>query len=136
MAKQERVKICLLKADTNDKEFFSASDIGYHPRLTKEREMLSIALVNAALTWTMNNSCLDKIRVARKEDEMWQERGPELLTLGGCGKNDAGRNDRIGRVTILHKSFIHPRKEILSNGDSPRLSRFDSSRTLRTGKND
>jgi len=47
-AKEEGVKTCFLNADTDNNEFFSAADIGYHPRLTKEREMLSSAHVNAA----------------------------------------------------------------------------------------
>jgi len=78
-AKEEGVKICFLQADTNNNEFFSGADIDYHPRLMKEREMLSSAHVNAALTRTMNDSFLDKIRVAGKEDEMWQDRGRELV---------------------------------------------------------
>jgi len=53
-AKEEEVKICFLHRDTSENEFFSAADIGYHPRLMKETEMLSIAHVNAALTETMN----------------------------------------------------------------------------------
>jgi len=73
MAKEEEVKICFLHTDTSENEFFNAADIGYHPRLMKERELLSSAHVNAALTRTMNDSFLDKIRVAGKEDEKWQE---------------------------------------------------------------
>jgi len=53
-AKEEEVKICFLHTDTNENEFFRAADIGYHPRLMKEKEMLSSAHVNAALTRTMN----------------------------------------------------------------------------------
>jgi len=63
-AKEEEVKICFLQADTNNNEFFSAVDIDYHPQLMKERKMLSSAHVNAALTRTMNDSFLEKIRVA------------------------------------------------------------------------
>jgi len=48
--------------------------------------MLSSAHVNAALTRTMNDSFLDKIRVAGKEDERWQERGGELVILRDSGK--------------------------------------------------
>jgi len=48
--KEEVVKVCFLNGDTSKKEFFSAADIGYHPRLIKEKEMLSSAHVNAALT--------------------------------------------------------------------------------------
>ena len=70
-AKKEEVKICFLHADTSENEFFSAADIGYHPRLMKERKMLSSTHVNAALTRTMNDAFLDKIRMAGKEDEKW-----------------------------------------------------------------
>jgi len=52
----------------------------------KEREMLSSTHVNAALTRAMNDSFLDKIRVAGKEDEKWQERGRELVGLRKGGK--------------------------------------------------
>jgi len=31
-AKEEKIQICFLHADTSEKEFFSAADIGYHPR--------------------------------------------------------------------------------------------------------
>jgi len=85
-AKEEGVKICFLHADTDNTEFFSRADIGYHPRLTKEREMISSAQVNAALTRTMNDAFLDKIRMAGKEDERWQNRGLELVMLRDGGK--------------------------------------------------
>jgi len=68
-AKEEKTKICFLHADRSKNEFFSAADIGYHPRLMKEKEMLSTVHVNAALTRTMNDSFLYKMRVAGKEDE-------------------------------------------------------------------
>jgi len=79
--KEEGVKICFFHANPNSNDFFSAADIGYHPRLTKEREMLSSAHVNAALTRTMNESFLNKIRAAGTEDEKWQDRGSELVRL-------------------------------------------------------
>jgi len=86
-AKEEEVQICFLHSDTSEKEFFSAADIGYHPRLRHEREMLSSAHVNAALTRTMNDSFQGKIRVAGKEDERWPDRGRELVMLRQGGKN-------------------------------------------------
>jgi len=43
--------------------------------------MLSSTHVNAALTRTMNDAFLDKIRMAGKEDEKWQDRGRELVRL-------------------------------------------------------
>jgi len=72
-AEEEKVRICFLHAVANENEFFSAADISYHPRLMREREMLSSAHVNAALTRTMDDSFLDKIRAAGKEDQKWQD---------------------------------------------------------------
>jgi len=80
-AKEEEVKICFLHTDTSENEFFSTADIGYHTRVMKEKEMSSRAHVNAALTRTMNDSFLDKVRVAGKEDEKWQDRGREMVRL-------------------------------------------------------
>ena len=71
--------------------------------------MLSSTHVNAALTRTINDSFLEKIRVAGKEDEKWQDQGSELVRLREGGEKDAGRMDRKGRVTILQKSVIHSR---------------------------
>jgi len=85
-AKEGTVRVCFLHADTSENEFFSAADISYHPRLMREREMLSSAHVNAALTRTMNETFLDKIRAAWKEDEKWQERGRELIELRESGR--------------------------------------------------
>ena len=85
-AQEEKVKICFLHTDTGNNKFFSAANIGYHPRLMKEKEMLSSAHVKAALTRIINDSFLDKIKVAGKEDEKWQEQGRELIRLGESGK--------------------------------------------------
>jgi len=86
-AKEEEIKICFLHADTSENEFFSAADIGYHPRLMKEREMLSSTHVNGALTRTINDAFQDKMRTAGKEDEKWQNQGHELVMLREGGKN-------------------------------------------------
>jgi len=90
-AKEEEVKICFFHADTSENEFFCAADIGYHPWLMKEREMLSSAHVNGALWRTMNDTFLDKIRMAGKEDYRWQNRGRELVCVKRRQKKDPQR---------------------------------------------
>jgi len=84
--REETVRICFLQADTSDNEFLSAANIGHHPLLMKEREMLSSTHVNSALTRPMNDLFQDKMRVAGKTDEMWQEWGRELVRLRESGK--------------------------------------------------
>jgi len=85
-AKEEKIKNHFLHTDISENEFFSAADIGYHSQLIKGREMLSSAHVNAALTRTMNDIFLNKIKVAGKEDEKWQDRGRELVRLRESGE--------------------------------------------------
>jgi len=97
-AKEEGVTICFVHCDRTQNEFFSPADIGYHPWLMKTKEMSSNARLNAALTQTMNNSFLDKIRVAGKEDERWQERVHEMVRLREVGKrmpHEWIENDRL-----------------------------------------
>jgi len=69
MTQEEKIRICFLQAESNDNEILSTSDIGYHPQLSQEKKMLSTAPVNAALTQTMNNTFLYRIKVAGKEDQ-------------------------------------------------------------------
>jgi len=112
-AKKDQVRICFLYTDTSKNEFFSAADIGYHPRLMKEREMLSSTHVNAALTRTMNHSFLDKIRVAGKEDEKWQERGREMIRLRENGKKMTDEwIEKDGLLYYKNRLYI-PENEVL-----------------------
>ena len=80
-AKEAAIKIFFLHIELSDNEFFSAPDIGYHPPLLRESAMLPSAHVNAALTGTMNDAFLDKIKVAGTEHEKWQGRGREVVRL-------------------------------------------------------
>jgi len=84
--KEEAGKICFLHVDTSENAFFSVVDIGYHPRLMKEREMLSRTQVNAALTRTMKDTVLDKTRTAGKEDEKLRNQAHELVMIREGGK--------------------------------------------------
>jgi len=114
-AKEEEVKICLLQADTDNHEFFSAMDIGYHPRLTKEREILSSAHVNAALMRTMNDAFLNKVRVAGKKDKRWQNRGCELVMLREGGKKMQDEWIEMDRLLYYKNRVYIPENEALQN---------------------
>jgi len=100
IAKEEEVQICLLYADTSYNEFFRATDMGYHLRLIEERAMLSNAHINAALTRRMNDSFLEKIGMAGKAEEKWQERGRELVRLRDSGKEMP--NEEIEKDGLLY----------------------------------
>jgi len=113
MGQEGKTKIWFLHADMSENEFFSAADIGYHPRLAKEREMLSSAHVNAALTRTMNDTFVDKIRAAGKENEKWQDPGRELVKLRESGKKRADQwIEKDGLQYYKNRVYI-PEKEAL-----------------------
>jgi len=92
-----------------------AADIGYHPWLIKEKEVLSSAHVNAALTRTMNDSFLNKIGGAGKEDEKWQEGGCELIRLRESGtKRQDERTEKDWLLYYENRSYI-PKTEALQS---------------------
>ena len=99
-ATDEGIKICFLHAENGNNEFFSATDIGYYPPLMRERETLSTANVNAAMTQTMNASFLKKIKMGGKEYEKWEERGSELVRLRESGKKR--RNEWIEKSGLQY----------------------------------
>jgi len=74
-AKEEEIKMCFLYGDTTGNEFFSATDIGCHPRFMREREILSRAHVSAALTRTMNDAFLAKFLAAGMEEKSGKHEG-------------------------------------------------------------
>jgi len=114
-AKEEEVKICFLHADRSENELFSAADIGYHPRLMKETEMLSSTHVNVALTRTMNDAFLDKIRMAGKEAEKWQNRGRELVMLREGGKKIPDEWIEKDRLLYYKNRLYFPEDEAHQN---------------------
>jgi len=73
----------------------------------KEKEMLSSARVNAALTQTMNDTFLNKIRVTGKDEEKWQERSRENGRLRQRAKKmaDKGRG-KDGLLCYKNRLYI------------------------------
>ena len=110
---EKGLKRFFLHADASDNQFFGSTNIGYHTRLIKEKEILSSAHINAALKRTMNDTFLDKIRVAGKEDEKWQVQGRELVRLRESGK--AMPNELIEKDGLLYyknRSYIPENKSL------------------------
>jgi len=61
----------------------------------------------------MNNSFLDKIKVAGKEDEKWQERGRELITLRESGKKMPDELIEKDRLLYYKNGLFIPENESL-----------------------
>jgi len=81
MCEELKVKMCLLNPDPQDNSYFDKEDIHTHASLQDEITMLSSALIAAIQMQTMDDSFLDRIRTAGKEDDTWTERKRELSQL-------------------------------------------------------
>jgi len=136
MTKEEEVKVGFLNMDTSKNEFFNAADIGYHPRLINEKEMLSSAHVNAALMRMMKDSFLDKIRVAGKEDEKWQEQASELVRLRESGTKMLEEWTEKNALLYYKNGLYIPEDEALQTEIGQGYHDSLVAGGLRTGKDD
>jgi len=68
------VKMCFLNADPQDNSYFYEEDNDTHASLRDEVTMLSSAMIAAIPRQSMDNSFLDRIRAAGKEDDTWTAR--------------------------------------------------------------
>ena len=76
-----KVKICFLNPDPQDNSYFDEEDIQTQASLRDEITMRSSAMIAAIGMQTMDDSFLDRIRTAGKEDDTWMERKRELSQL-------------------------------------------------------
>ena len=76
-----KVKMCFLNPDPHDNSYFDEEDIHRHSSLRNEITMLSSAMIAALQIQTMDDSFLDKIRTAGKEEDTWMARKGELNRL-------------------------------------------------------
>jgi len=76
--------------------------------------MFSSAHVNAALTGTMKDQLLNKIKLAGKEDEKWpQEQGRELVRMRESGwKMPDEWMDKEGLLDYKNQLYIHENESL------------------------
>jgi len=73
--------MCFLNPDPQDNSYFDEEDIHTHASLRDEITMLSSAIIAVIQMQPMDDSFLDRIRTAGKEDDTWTERKRELSHL-------------------------------------------------------
>jgi len=66
-----KVKMCFQNPDPQDNSYFDEEDIHTHSSLRDEITMLSSAMIAAIQMQTMDESFLDRIKAAGKEDDTW-----------------------------------------------------------------
>jgi len=81
MCKELKVKMCFLNTNPQDNSYFDKEDIHTHSSLRDEITILSSAMILAIPMQTMDESFLDRIRTAGKENDTWTARKGELSQL-------------------------------------------------------
>ena len=76
-----KVTMCFLNPDLQDNSCFEEEDIYTHSSLRDEITILSSAMIAVILMETMDDSFLDRIRGAGKDDDAWTRRKGELSQL-------------------------------------------------------
>jgi len=76
-----KVKMCFLNLDPQGNSYFDEEDIHTHSSLRDEITMLSSTMIAAIQMQTMDDSFLNRIRAAGKEDNTWMARKGELHRL-------------------------------------------------------
>jgi len=76
-----KVKMCFVNPDPQYNSYFDEGDIHRHSSLRDEITMLSTAMIAVIQMQTMEDSFLDWIRTAGKEDDTWTRWKRELSQL-------------------------------------------------------
>ena len=79
--KETKITMCFLNPNPKYNEYLDDEEIETNPRLCQEVVMLSNAIIAAIHMQTMDESFLNKIRMAGKEDDLWVTRKEELSRL-------------------------------------------------------
>ena len=70
--------MCYLHPDPRNNTFYDEEDIRTHADMTREVTLLSNAIIAAVQMQTMDETFLNRIRTAGKDDDTWTERKGEL----------------------------------------------------------
>ena len=86
-SKDTKITMCFLNPNPEYNEYLDDKDIETNSRLPQEVVMLSNAIIAAVHMQTMDESFLNQVRMAGKEDDGWIARKDELSRLKD--KNEA-----------------------------------------------
>ena len=78
---ETKINMCFLNLNPEYNKYLDDEDIQTNLRLHREVVMLSNAIIAAVHMQTMDKSCLNRIRMAGKEDDSWLSRKEELSRL-------------------------------------------------------
>ena len=131
-----QVKMWFLNPDQPDNSHLDEEDIHTHSPLPDEITMLSSAMITAIQMQTRDNSFLDRIRVAGKEDDTWTARKGELIQLKEKGEAPPKYWElEDGLLYYKNRIFISSKEELLTEyakgfHNSKVTGRFGQEKTL------
>ena len=114
-SKEHKIMICFLHPDPRNNTFYNEEDILTHTDMTREVTLLSNAIIAAVQMQTMDETFMDRIRTAGKNDDTWMERKGELSRM-------KERNDQLpknweledGLIYYKNRLFIPSNEELLT----------------------
>ena len=80
-SKGHKIMMCFLHPDPRNNSFYDEADILTHADMTREVTLLSNAIIAAVQMQTMDETFLNRIRMAGKDDDAWTERIGELRRM-------------------------------------------------------
>jgi len=115
MCEELKVKMGFLNPDPQDNSYFDEEYIHTQARLRDEITMLSSAMIAAIQMQTMDDSFLDRIRAAGKEDKTWTARKGELTQLKER-RETLPKHWELEDRLLYYKGglFITPKEELLT----------------------
>jgi len=115
MSEGLKVKICFLNPDPQNNSYFDEEDIHTHASLKEKITMLSSAIIATIEMETMDDSFLDRIRAAGKEDHTWTARKGELSQFKEERETLPKRWElKDGLLYYKGKLFIPSKEELLT----------------------
>ena len=114
-SKEDKIRMWILYPDTRNNTFYDEKDILTHADMTKEVTMLSNTVIAVVQIQTMDQTLLDHIRTAGKDDDPWMERKRALSQMKERNEQPP-RNCELEDGLIYYKNrlFILSNEELLN----------------------
>ena len=114
-SKEHKIMICFLHPDPRNNTFYDEEDILTHADMTREVTLLSNAIIAAVQMQTMDETFLNRIQMAGKDNDTWTERKEEL-SLRKERNKQLPKNWELedGLLYYKHRLFIPSKKDLLT----------------------
>ena len=111
-SKEHKIIMCFLHPNSSNNTFYDEEDMLTHTDMTREVTMLSNVIIAAVQMQTMDETFLNRIRMAGKDEDAWTERKGELSLM-------KERNEQLPKNRELEDGLIYYKNRLFipSNED-------------------